>query len=106
MVYTDDKQHEEHWEMFKEKIELKAYGKPVLAIALRGVEAGRKINDILGHANPEMARRTDEKSLRACFGVSKVDNCAVQIFDKGKRFMNVKFWFGGRVQTDKFIMTP
>jgi len=42
--------------------------------------------------------------LRACFGRSKIQNCAMQIFDQGKKDLDTKFWFGGRVQSDKFII--
>jgi nucleoside diphosphate kinase len=34
------------------------WDKPVLAIVLRGIDANKKIETILGHFNPEMARRT------------------------------------------------
>ena len=73
-------------------------------MVLRGLDAARKVESILGHFNPEMARRTGQKSLRACFGRSKVDNCVMQIFDLGKKDLDTNFWFGGRVQSEKFII--
>jgi len=33
--------------------------KPVLALVLRGIDAEKKIETILGHFNPELARRTN-----------------------------------------------
>jgi len=33
--------------------------KPVLALVLRGIDAEKKIENILGHFNPELARRTN-----------------------------------------------
>ena len=72
LVYVDDKQHEEYYQLFHEKIELSStWEKPMLALVFRGLDAAQKMEGILGHFNPEMARRTDEKSLRACFGKSK-----------------------------------
>ena len=56
----------------------------------------------MGHFNPETARLTDQKSLRACFGRNITENCAIQIFDKTKTLLNLKFWFGGRVEQEKF----
>jgi hypothetical protein len=43
----------------------------VLAIVFRGVDAVQKLENIIGHFNPEVARATENKSLRACFGRSK-----------------------------------
>lgn len=81
LVYLDEKNREEYRSVFHESIEMDGtWGKPVLAVVLRGLEATRKVESILGHFNPEMARRTDEKSLRACFGRSRQQNCALQIF--------------------------
>jgi hypothetical protein len=33
--------------------------KPVLALVLRGIEANKKIETILGHFNPDLDRRTN-----------------------------------------------
>lgn len=78
LVYLDDKQREEYYQLFHEKFELSStWETPVLAMVLRGLDAARKVGEILGHFNPEMARKNNEKSLRACFGRSKVDNCVM-----------------------------
>lgn len=77
MAYLDDKQHDEYYKLFHEKIVLNTWEKPVLAIVLRGIEASRKVESILGHFNPETARLTDQKSLRACFGRDITENCAI-----------------------------
>jgi hypothetical protein len=52
----------------------------------------------LGHFNPETARRTEEKSLRSIFGRDRERNCVMQIFNLSNRYLDLKFWFGGRVQ--------
>jgi len=73
LAYVDDRQREEYYQLFHEKFELSStWDKPVLAMVLRGLDAARKVASILGHFNPEMARKTKEKSLRACFGRSKI----------------------------------
>ena len=77
MVYMDAKQHDEYYKLFHEKIVLNTWEKPVLAIVLRGIDASRKVEGIMGHFNPETARLTDQKSLRACFGRDISENCAV-----------------------------
>ena len=103
LVYLDDKNRDEYYQLFHEKLEISAtWEKPVLALLLRGLEAGRKVEGILGHFNPDMARRTGQKSLRACFGRSKLENCVLQIFDPSKRALDTRFWFGGRFQQEKF----
>lgn len=72
LVYLDDKNKEEFYSIFHEQFEVEStWEKPVLAMVLRGLEAARQIESILGHFNPEMARRTEEKTLRACFGRSR-----------------------------------
>jgi nucleoside diphosphate kinase len=42
--------------------------RPVLALVVRGIDAVKKTETILGHFNPDLARRTNQKSLRSCFG--------------------------------------
>lgn len=75
--------------------------KPVLAMVLRGLEATRKVESILGHFNPEMARRTEEKSLRACFGRNRRQNCVLQIFKQNRKNLDISYWFGGRVPQER-----
>lgn len=73
LAYLGDEQRQEYYQLFHEKLEQGTAGpeRPVLAVILRGLDASSKIDAILGHFNPELARRTDRKSLRACFGRSK-----------------------------------
>ena len=84
MVYHDDAQRKEYYNLFHQAFETgeETWDKPVLAIALRGLEAQSKVDSILGHFNPEMARRTEEKSLRAIFGRSRLRNCVMQVFNR------------------------
>lgn len=108
LAYLDDKQRTEYYQLLHEKLEQGAAGpeRPVLAVVLRGLDASRKIDSILGHFNPELARRTDGKSLRACFGRSKAQNCVMHIFDQAKQHLDLKFWFGGRVPSEKLTLQP
>lgn len=73
LAYLGEKQREEYYQLFHENLNQGLAGpeRPVLAILFRGLEASKKIESILGHFNPELARRTEKKSLRACFGRSK-----------------------------------
>ena len=58
--YLDDKNRQDYYTVFHEKLEMEStWEKPVLALVLRGIEANKKIETILGHFNPEMARRTN-----------------------------------------------
>lgn len=59
MVYLEAKQHDEYYKLFHEKIELNTWEKPVLAVVLRGIDAFKKVESIMGHFNPETARLTD-----------------------------------------------
>ena len=78
MVYMEDKHKEEYYKIFHQKIETSStWDKPVLAVILRGLDAASKVESILGHFNPETARNTNQKSLRACFGRSMEDNCVL-----------------------------
>lgn len=105
MAYLDEKQRDEYYQLFHEKLEQGAAGseRPVLAVLLRGLDASGKIDSILGHFNPELARRTSCKSLRACFGRSKAQNCVMHIFDQAKQHLDLKFWFGGRVPSERLL---
>lgn len=60
LVYLDDKNREEYYTTFHENLnEINStWEKPVLALVLRGLDANKKIDTILGHFNPESARRT------------------------------------------------
>lgn len=105
MAYLGEKQREEYYHLFHEKLEQGAAGpeRPILAVLLRGLDASKKIDSILGHFNPELARRTNRKSLRACFGRSKAQNCVMHIFDQAKQHLDLKFWFGGRVPSERLL---
>jgi len=69
------------------------------------VDAFLRLKEIVGHFNPEMARRTeDNKSIRGCFGRSKMQNCVFKMFEGQKKSLALKFWFGGRVKNTKFLI--
>jgi hypothetical protein len=42
-----------------------------LSMVVRGPEATRKVENIVGHFNPEIARSMKEMSMRAYFGLDK-----------------------------------
>jgi len=59
LCYLDDKQREEYHTLFHESFEMvQSWEVPVLALVFRGVDALQKLKEIIGHFNPEMARRT------------------------------------------------
>jgi hypothetical protein len=66
---------------------------------VRGVDAINKCENIVGHFNPDMARKTNEKSVRAFFGRDKdQQNCVLKMFASQKKNLSeLIFWFGGRV---------
>lgn len=103
MVYLDDIQREEYFKLFFEEFKAgDSWDRPVLAVAVRGIEAHRKVEAIIGHFNPETARRTEEKSLRALFGRSRNQNCVLQVFNVNtKQSLELKYWFGGRVTKEE-----
>ena len=72
----------------------------VLALFLRGVDAIRKCEAIVGHYNPEIARKTSEKSVRAFFAPDHdLHSCVIKMFASQKKNLSeLIFWFGGRVQ--------
>jgi len=47
---------------------------------LRGVEAIARVEKIVGHFNPDTARKTNEKSVRSFFGKDKDHNCVLKMF--------------------------
>lgn len=51
----------------------------LISIVIRGIDAFSKVQRILGHFNPEMARKTNEFSMRAFFGQTKDENCVFDI---------------------------
>jgi nucleoside diphosphate kinase len=73
----------------------------MLAFFIRGVDAISKVESIIGHFNPETARKTNEKSVRAFFGRDKKQNCVLKMFASQKKNMSeLIFWFGGRVYNE------
>jgi len=65
---------------------------------VKGPDCIQKVDVILGHLNPDIARKTNEKSLRAQFGKDKERNCALLLHHSPKMNLGeIVFWFGGRV---------
>ena len=52
----------------------------MLAFFIRGVDAISKVEQIIGHFNPELARKTNERSVRSYFGRDKDLNCVLKMF--------------------------
>jgi nucleoside diphosphate kinase len=70
----------------------------LLAFFIRGIDAISKCEKIIGHFNPEIARKTNEKSVRSFFGKDKDHNCVMKMFASQKKNLSeLTFWFGGRV---------
>lgn len=73
----------------------------VFALFIRGVDAIAKCEKIIGHFNPQLARATNEKSMRAFFATDKTHNCTLKMFaSQKKNHSELTFWFGGRVQQE------
>ena len=91
-VYMDEEQIKVSGEKFEK-------GEGLIAIAVRGIDAKNKVNLIVGHFNPEMAKKTCEMSISAFFGIDN-QNCmlGVKTTDK-KQLQELTFWFGGRIAT-------
>lgn len=104
MIYMDPEQASLYEHLFNEKLLASEDHKKVslFALFLRGVDAVAKCESIVGHFNPEMARKTNEKSVRAFFGTDKEQrNCVLKMFASQKKNLSeLIFWFGGRVQQE------
>jgi nucleoside diphosphate kinase len=99
LIYLDKDQVALYEHLFNEKLTAHE-GSSLLALFLRGTDAIAKCEAIVGHFNPEMARKTKEKSVRALFGRDK-RNCVLKMFASQKKNLSeLIFWFGGRVQQD------
>jgi nucleoside diphosphate kinase len=96
MIYLDNDQTDLYEHLFNEKLtgvqsqspkksdieeSKEDYSKEALfALFIRGVDAIAKCEKIIGHFNPQSARATNEKSMRAFFGVDKNHNCTLKMF--------------------------
>lgn len=79
MIYMDKEQVATYEQQFNERLSQQTT--PLLAFFLRGIDAIAKCEAIVGHFNPEMGRKTNEKSVRACFGGDKdTGNCILKMF--------------------------
>lgn len=70
-----------------------------LALAVRGWEGFSKMCTAIGPTDPVQAKTTDPKSLRALFGNSREENCAVPLGSITKNAKSLSFWFAGRVDS-------
>jgi len=108
MIYMDKDQIALYEHLFNEKIFPKGQGQenlqstPLFAMFLRGIDAINKCEQIVGHFNPDMARKTNEKSVRSFFGLDKEHkNCVLKMFASQKKNVSeLIYWFGGRVQNE------
>lgn len=82
LIYMDGEQIEMYEHLFNERLQLpKNSATALFALFIRGVDAINKCENIVGHFNPEMARKTNEKSVRALFGRDKdQQNCVLKMF--------------------------
>lgn len=102
LIYLDAQQIQLYEHLFNERLGEQEPDQAVLALFLRGVDAISKCEGIVGHFNPDMARKTNEKSVRAFFGKDKEHhNCVLKMFASQKKNLSeLIFWFGGRVQQE------
>eukprot|EP01022_Parablepharisma_sp_SALTPOND_P004471 TRINITY_DN120359_c1_g1_i1.p1 TRINITY_DN120359_c1_g1~~TRINITY_DN120359_c1_g1_i1.p1 ORF type:complete len:1307 (+),score=201.86 TRINITY_DN120359_c1_g1_i1:602-4522(+) len=70
-----------------------------LAIAVRGWDAFTKVCVISGPSDPQLAKTTDPNSLRAIFGNTREENCALPLMGVSKNAKDFAFWFSGRVNS-------
>jgi nucleoside diphosphate kinase len=83
MVYLDEDQVDLYYHLFNEKLHLSVENpskNSLLAFFIRGIDAIAKCEKIIGHFNPDTARKTNEKSLRSLFGKDKDHNCVLKMF--------------------------
>ena len=74
----------------------------VLVLALRGAEATRRVESILGPRDPVLAKRTDPSSVRAELGVDRERNVALLVPSASgnphaSSSKELAWWFGGRL---------
>ncbi len=74
-----------------------------LNVAMRGWDAFTKVCGLLGPSDPELAKNTDPKSLRALFGVSRELNCVLPLVGVSKNAKDFAFWFAGRVNSKERV---
>lgn len=75
MIHLSEHQRDEYNKTFGVALDRSTY----LAVLLRGLDAHMKAEQIIGHFNPDLARRTAESSVRAFFGASKDENCTLNM---------------------------
>ena len=63
----------------------------VLVLALRGAEATRRVEAILGPRDPVLAKRTDPASVRAQLGIDRERNVAFLVSPLNFRCISVVF---------------
>lgn len=68
-----------------------------LGMTFRGFDAFTKTCVFIGPSDPQLAKTTDEKSLRAIFGNTREENCVLPIVGISKNAKDLAFWFGGRI---------
>ena len=79
---------------------------PVLALALRGTFARSVWLDVVGPADPQLARKTDPRSLSARYGGESRDECLIFCPRHPSRVHSeLCRWFGGRVPSSGVINT-
>lgn len=79
---------------------------PVLALALRGTFARTLWLDVVGPTDPQLARKTDPKSLSALYGGESRDECLIFCPRHPSRIHSeLCRWFGGRVPASGVINT-
>ncbi|XP_070617104.1 dynein axonemal assembly factor 8 [Erythrolamprus reginae] len=68
----------------------------MLALSLRGLNAQRVLQDILGPSDPQLARVTDSCSINALYCPSRAEPLAYSPRTESRVHREMCFWFGGR----------
>ncbi|CAH2307564.1 Hypothetical predicted protein [Pelobates cultripes] len=70
---------------------------PVLALALRGHQAGKAWSDLSGSCDSKLARRVDPCSIHALYGFRKEEPILHAVRSSNRLLRDLCFWFGGRI---------
>ncbi|XP_056389962.1 dynein axonemal assembly factor 8-like [Hyla sarda] len=76
---------------------------PVLAMALRGYHAGKTWESISGPCDPQLARRTDQNSLSALYGLTRDSPLLHYSRTSSNILRDLSLWFGGRISSSGIL---
>ncbi|XP_048465464.1 dynein axonemal assembly factor 8 isoform X2 [Rhincodon typus] len=77
--------------------------RPVLALALRGMNAGSLWMDIVGPSDPQLASVTDQHSINALYCKHRDEPLLYSPHQKSRIHWELCVWFGGRVPENGIV---